>query len=240
MKTRTTCATIALTFGLAAASHAAVIQPNTVNGNITGDAGSSLANLINNSGLSTSLTTGISLATAQATTHVLSGTGHTDSWTRPTSVGNPEFWFDLGADKNFGTLLMWQYGNNGGGPNNMGNATRDFEVIFHTAAEGSSFLPAESVEYNGTMDYITTGNTTADNVAQTFQFASVTARFVLLRIVNNWGGQINPSNGATIQGGDRYGLGEVRFAEETAPVPEPSSTALLGLGGLALILRRRK
>jgi hypothetical protein len=30
------------------------------------------------------------------------------------------------------------------------------------------------------------------------------------------------------------------FSNEVVPVPEPSSTALLGLGGLALILRRRK
>tara|TARA_B110000879_G_scaffold172437_1_gene223951 strand:+ start:3466 stop:4137 length:672 start_codon:yes stop_codon:yes gene_type:complete len=35
----------------------------------------------------------------------------------------------------------------------------------------------------------------------------------------------------------RVGFGEIRFSEA---VPEPSTTALLGLGGLALILRRRK
>ncbi len=32
----------------------------------------------------------------------------------------------------------------------------------------------------------------------------------------------------------------VRYATDFTPVPEPSSTALLGLGGIALILRRRK
>lgn len=35
------------------------------------------------------------------------------------------------------------------------------------------------------------------------------------------------------------GLSEVKF-NGTAAVPEPSSSALLGLGGLALMLRRRK
>ncbi len=39
--------------------------------------------------------------------------------------------------------------------------------------------------------------------------------------------------------GDKWALNELAV-EGTAVVPEPSSTALLGLGGLALILRRRK
>lgn len=43
---------------------------------------------------------------------------------------------------------------------------------------------------------------------------------------------------STGSGGDRTGLGEIRFGG--VAVPESSSTALLGLGGLALILRRRK
>ena len=36
---------------------------------------------------------------------------------------------------------------------------------------------------------------------------------------------------------DYVGLSEIRFS---SAVPEPTTTALLGLGGLALILRRRK
>ena len=39
--------------------------------------------------------------------------------------------------------------------------------------------------------------------------------------------------------GNKWGLTELAI-DGTAAVPEPSSTALLGLGGLALILRRRK
>ena len=39
-------------------------------------------------------------------------------------------------------------------------------------------------------------------------------------------------------GGAFAGISEVRFGSE--PIPEPTTTALLGLGGLALILRRRK
>ena len=48
----------------------------------------------------------------------------------------------------------------------------------------------------------------------------------------------------TINGQTRDGVNRGSIAgfiiEDTTPVPEPSSTALLGLGGLALILRRRK
>jgi hypothetical protein len=41
--------------------------------------------------------------------------------------------------------------------------------------------------------------------------------------------------------GDAYaGFNEIRFGGDQAAIPEPTTTALLGLGGLALILRRRK
>ncbi|WP_129589777.1 PEP-CTERM sorting domain-containing protein [Rubritalea profundi] len=37
---------------------------------------------------------------------------------------------------------------------------------------------------------------------------------------------------------DYVGIGEIRFTGSA--VPEPTTTALLGLGGLALILRRHR
>ena len=40
-------------------------------------------------------------------------------------------------------------------------------------------------------------------------------------------------------GGGPFRLRDLDLQFETSPIPEPSSTALLGLGGLALILRRR-
>ncbi|MGB0990851.1 MAG: PEP-CTERM sorting domain-containing protein [Akkermansiaceae bacterium] len=45
-------------------------------------------------------------------------------------------------------------------------------------------------------------------------------------------------DGDTHDSNDKYGLTEL--AIEGTPVPEPSSSALLGLAGLAIILRRRK
>ena len=48
--------------------------------------------------------------------------------------------------------------------------------------------------------------------------------------------QINMTDGTLGAGGRKYGLDEL----EVWAIPEPSSTALLGLGGLALALRRRR
>jgi len=45
---------------------------------------------------------------------------------------------------------------------------------------------------------------------------------------------------AAAGGGDGFRVSNFSFSVDVTPVPEPSSTALLGLGGLALILRRRK
>lgn len=57
--------------------------------------------------------------------------------------------------------------------------------------------------------------------------SSITARYVGIEILSNWG----DTNG-------RAGLNNVTFT--TAPIPEPSSALLIGLGGLGLVLRRRR
>ena len=50
-------------------------------------------------------------------------------------------------------------------------------------------------------------------------------------------------NNLALQFKDNSQIDELRFGATSAdvlPIPEPSSTFLIGLGGLALILRRRK
>lgn len=228
-----------LGIALTSVTSAAIIRPTAITGP-NGDAGSSLGDLISGSGLSTALDNGTNLTTATTTTHTLTGTGQNVSWTLAGNTNLPVFSFDLGSEQSIGTALLWQYGNNGGpGADNAGNHTRQFELIFHTLAEGSTFdFGTEAAEYSGTMAYVDNGDadSTATNLGQAFQFASQNAQYVGLRIVSNYGGQDNGGN--TITGGDRFGLGEVRFATET--IPEPSSSALIGLAGIALILRRRK
>ena len=56
------------------------------------------------------------------------------------------------------------------------------------------------------------------------------------RIANNWEYDIGSAN----DGFDKNTGRDVTFHADISAVPEPSSAALLGLGGLALIFRRRK
>lgn len=81
----------------------------------------------------------------------------------------------------------------------------------------------------------TTGNLTALNTGpgqQDFALGTTaTAQYVRVTISDNY---YNPGNPGA--GGDRTGFNDIQFNA----VPEPSSAALLGLGGLAMIMRRRK
>lgn len=236
---RLSLAVSALAAGLASA--ATVVTPVGVTGTIASDAGGSVnyllvdnggfteASLQNPLGTAVTLPTGTDLAVALGTYHARSASAHAESWTRSIGSGNPVFTFDLGGDTDIFTVLLWQYGNNGGsGADDQGNSTRDFSLMFKTEAEGNDFSTWVP-EFTGTMDSIA-GNDTIDNVAQNFGFSDIeNARYVGLRIDNNYGGQPGINSG-----GDRYGLGEVRFS-----IPEPT-TSLLGALGLLALLRRRR
>jgi hypothetical protein len=223
-------------------AEATVITPTFVTGTIAGDAGSHVNYLITDNagfpeaalqrpaGTGVTLNTGDTLADALATLHARNGQAHAESWTRSTGAGNPVFSFDLGADTSVGSVMLWQYGN--GSP---GNSARDFELIFHTAAEGNTFSFAsgggsEATEFSGQMDQAA-NYTTATNVAQFFGFGSTeNARYIGLRLASNYNGILNP-------GGDRYGLGEVRFATE---VPEPATIFIMMAAGIPALLKRKR
>jgi hypothetical protein len=199
----------------------------------------------NNSGMTPAVNNGDSLAAAQAAVHGY--TGFTESWVTNASTadyfetggGNanpPSVVFDLGTDTAISNIILWQYQNDGGGAANVGNHTRTLDLRFNAAFEGSaSFLgPATTLTMMPVTDGDGLGNgndLSGANTAQTFGLGSV-ARYVQLTVTDNY----RNFQGITA-GGDRAGLGEVRFYGEA--IPEPGSLSLLLLASGAMVRRRR-
>ncbi|QTN34349.1 PEP-CTERM sorting domain-containing protein [Akkermansiaceae bacterium] len=98
--------------------------------------------------------------------------------------------------------------------------TTDSGFYVHQAARNNQSL-ADSVD-----DYETLYNYSVDNYRGLAQYQVTAAAGDYLAPVNNTGANAGGAVAAAF--------------EAAAAVPEPSSIALLGLGGLALILRRRR
>ena len=204
--------------------------------NLSTDAaiGASEGHLTDGSGLSSPVPSGATLASASTVTHAFGPTGEQQSWTT-TSVlpaldyysvaAVPVFVWDLGQDYAVKDIILWQYGNHGGGLNRDGNAARTFSLRFNTAAEATSF--SGPAEFSGTMMRVwTTGGT---NSAQTFTFPAVTARFVELTITDNYF-----AAPGVISGGDRVGFGEIRFNVTLATCQDVLSNSVNVIGGNGL------
>ncbi len=122
--------------------------------------------------------------------------------------------FDFSAATIVGGFVFAQRGTTG--------YVTDFDLIFSNNADFTAPVATLNFATTGTPDFTLAG-TGATNALQQFEFASaVNARYV------KW--EANASNNIY------DGAAEMQFWT----VPEPSTTALLGLGGLALILRRRR
>ena len=213
---------IASLFGALMAFADTAVVPVSVTSTVAGDAGSSVNFLISdNSAISGhSLHTTNNVAVVLHTGDTLDLTnivayhasnGHKESWTHvKTSIGNPIFIFDLGADITIDSTILWQYGNWAGQLPKAGeNDVKDFSLIFHTEAQGTNFTFA--TEATTTNTAIRMQNLDPNgNLAQQFTFPSTTVRYIAMRIDSTFGGP-------------RYGLGEVTFAtsggSETPPSP---------------------
>jgi PEP-CTERM motif len=233
---------VAATVALAAPPAEAVIVNPTLAGSSNLNPLSTADKLTDNSGLSAAVNTGDPLGFAQAVTHVYNG-GFIESWVTNDGTSDyfsngfgatnpPMFVWDLGQDFAVNDAVLWQYQNNGGNGTNIGNHTRTIDVQFNTSAEGAvSFSgPATTITMQSVLGL---GGT---NSAQTLPLGDETARYVKMTITDNYVGQPGITGG-----GDRVGLGEVRFNVST-PVPEPMTAglALFGLSAVGVALRRRR
>ena len=229
-----TCCCVLLGVAGSASATDTVIQPTAVVSDEYAYDGNSSSHLITNTGMVTEVNDGDTLASALAAEHASN-----DQWVSFFSTdpgGYPSDFFgslgadtdvdivlDLGADKALGSILLWQYSYSAP----EGNHTQTLEVRINTDAEGSATFAGSAT----TVTLLKTSELGGVNLAQQFALDAVTTgRYVQLSLMDNYYDPGNPG-----QGGDRVGLGEVRFASE---VPEPATMALLGLGGL--LLRRRK
>ncbi|GAA5496937.1 hypothetical protein Rhal01_03125 [Rubritalea halochordaticola] len=215
----------------AGGAQAAIVVPTYVAGSSTPNtfSTSSPQQMVNGAGLLSPVENGDSLATALSANHVYDG-GFDTSWVTNASGSDyfiagtiPVLVFDLGADIAIADLVFWQYENNGGGT--PGNHAKTLEIRFSTEANGLSFGGASDLDIN-MQSVPDLGGT---NSAQDFSAGGVTARYIQVTVTDNYAGDF-------AGGGDRVGLGEFRVNE----VPEPSGSALLGLGVFGLLLRRKR
>jgi hypothetical protein len=154
----------------------------------------------------------------------------------------PRFVLDLGQDSLLNNVHLWAYsGGAGVAGNYQGNSAKTLEFRFNTQAEGAiDFVkPAVTV----TLDHGFTSETPIGTPMprQDFDVGARAARYVEIRITDNW--YVAPGDGSTqdehghfMRGGDRIGLGEVRFS--AGIIPEPAIPALFA-GGLLFSVRWR-
>jgi hypothetical protein len=202
-------------------------------------------NLINGSGLEFQLNTGDPLP---ATWNHMVGSPDANSWVSG-AFGFPSDWFaasgtiptfvlDLGQETLVDTVHLWAYSGGSAAGMYQGNSARIFEFRFNTEAQGNVDFTGPAVGADADHGLITDTPPGFTLPRQDFNVGTHDARYVQMRITDNWfvapgDGTTTDEHGHPMRGGDRVGLGEVRFSV----VPEPSTYTVLGMG-LALLFAR--
>ena len=157
----------------------------------------------------------------------------------PNSHNNKMGWvvFDLGSSQAMDEIHMWNV------RNGVTTEVRDYTIYFSDAPIGVPTSDAvQDYQFTGGNGWGAFGSFTmaatqgTGNGAEAIHDVSGnSARYIGFEIITNNGNYTPHATNPTATG--RVGLAE--FAV-TQGVPEPTTTALLGFGGLALIFRRRK
>jgi len=202
----------------------------------------SAVNTINNVGMITPVYHGDDTAAALDAVHVHHG-GYTGSFatTAPggggsdffASIGGDtavEIVYDLtgGGDTPVDSMLVWQYENSGGGPDRVGNHARTIEIRINTEADGSTQFGGPPITV--TLLPVTDGDADAANdlngvnSAQAFELGELSGRYAKVSINDNYYGLQG-----MVGGGDRVGLGEIRFASVELRVAPPVKAWLMAI-----------
>jgi hypothetical protein len=209
---------------LTAVSQAAtIVTPDIASANISGLSGRPITETIDGSGFTSSATDITDWYHEKNTNSADYFLGDRNGVVNSTV----EFTFTFNTAVDVDTVHFWTYDRNTDSP---GREIKDFDISFSTnggTSYGSTTSLTNWLDRDG-------AEITVDGVGDRIGHQSKT--FTRQNDVTN----IKFSSIVAHNDSNRYvGFSEIRFGSPDA-IPEPSTTALLGLGGLALILRRRK
>ena len=246
MKQQTKLITVfaAATAAFALSANAATVSPTIAYGhNNTNNFGGNITDVYNGSGMNGNPETGGALP-ADIGSWVRDGAHYQMEWQADhllditTSMNGKMGWviLDLGATGAIDDMYLWN------GQQIGTSAMKDFNLYYSTAptvpaTQGpTSNSAADDYDFGvaawtqvGTTLTLGDGTGAAGAADGIFSLGGATGRYVALEMMSRHSGDTST--------GGRIGFAEAGF---TTVVPEPTTTALLGLGGLSLMLRRRK